>query len=280
MATSVARTTGRTAFDRYRSELSPLVPLERSEEHELARRYAEGDAEAGARLVEACLPFVVSIALEYRRWGVPLEDIVQEGNMGLLRAAKKFDPSKETRLATYAAYWIRAEIREYVVRGYRMVRMGTTKGERKALRAFRTQPNVDIEGLAALSGLSKERVEQLWPLLSRREASLDDVSANDREPMMERLAARGPSPEEEASLSEHDARSRVVIGEALASLSEREQLIVRSRIMTEEPSTLQELGVLLGVSKERVRQLEERARAKLHGMLAGFAAEAELLQAG
>jgi RNA polymerase sigma-32 factor len=124
--------------------------------------------------VLSCLTFVLSIALEYRRWGVPFEDIVQQGNLGLLRAAKKFNPDKECRLATYAAYWIRAEIREYVVRACRV---------------------------------------------------------------------------------------------ALLGLSERERWIVRRRMMSEEPTTLQEICGLLGVSKERVRQLEERAKAKLRGAL-------------
>ena len=103
-----------------------------------------GDQHAGTQIVEACLPFVVSIALEYRRWGVPLEDIIQQGNVGLLKAAAKFDPERECRLATYAAYWIRAEIREYVVRAFRVVRLGTTKGERRALRAYRTREEPPI----------------------------------------------------------------------------------------------------------------------------------------
>src|SRR5208282_411377 len=102
--------------------------------------------------------FVISIAVEYRRWGVPLEDIIQQGNLGLLRAARKFDVTRECRLATYAAYWIRAEIREYVVRGFRVVRLGTTKSERRALRTYRTTGESDPERLAASSGLTPERV--------------------------------------------------------------------------------------------------------------------------
>src|SRR4029453_6504945 len=104
---------------------------------ELAIRYLAGDERAGAQIIAACLPLVIKIAFEYRRWGVPIEDIIQQGNIGLLHAAKKFDPARECRLATYASYWIRAEIREYVVRGYRVVRLGTTKPERRALRAYR-----------------------------------------------------------------------------------------------------------------------------------------------
>ena len=107
------------AFDSYRANLNQSPPLDRETERALARRYNDGDERAGVELIQACLPFVVSIAFEYRRWGAPLEDIVQEGNIGLLRAAKKFDPERDVRLVTYAAYWIRASIREYVVRAYR-----------------------------------------------------------------------------------------------------------------------------------------------------------------
>ena len=148
--------TGRRAASlrAYRDSVSDVAPLEREAERELARRLARG--RSGARATgssTACLPFVISIALEYRRWGVPLEDIVQQGNLGLLRAAKKFDPDRECRLATYAAYWIRAEIRDYVVRAYRVVRLGTTKAERRALRAYRTHARVATPtALAAVSG--------------------------------------------------------------------------------------------------------------------------------
>jgi len=162
----------------YRESLSRLQTLDRETERELARRWRDGDQKAGAQIVEACLPFVVSIALEYRRWGVPLEDIVQQGNLGLLKAAQKFDVKKECRLATYASYWIRAEIREYVVRAFRVVRLGTTKGERRALRAYRRTKNADPAALAKLSGLPEERVRLLLPLLSAREASLDAASVD------------------------------------------------------------------------------------------------------
>src|SRR5581483_8091630 len=121
----------RAAFSLYRAELAEQATLTPEAERDLAQRYRKGDRAAGQRLVEACLPFVMTIALEYRRWGVPMEDIVQEGNIGLLKAAERFDPERGCRLATYAAYWIRAEIREYVARGYRIVRLGSSKSERR-----------------------------------------------------------------------------------------------------------------------------------------------------
>lgn len=254
----------------YRRTLSGVKVLDRETERDCARRWAAGDKRAGQKLIEACLPFVVSIALEYRRWGVPLEDIVQQGNLGLLKAASKFDPEREVRLATYAAYWIRAEIREYVVRAFRVVRLGTTKGERRALRAYRKTKTTDPAELARISGLSEERIRLLLPLLAARETSLD-VSTNDAAPATERIPGTLPSPEEEAAQSEQQARAGVAVNAAVEHLDQRERMIVRERFMKDEPPTLQELGGRLGVSKERVRQLEERARMKLRGELAELA---------
>jgi RNA polymerase sigma-32 factor len=264
------------ALAAYRASLSGIVALDRETERALARRLIAGDRRAGAQIVEACLPFVVSIALEYRRWGVPLEDIIQQGNLGLLKAASKFDPDKDCRLATYAAYWIRAEIREYVVRAFRVVRLGTTKNERRALRAFRKSSTMDAGALAAASGLSEERVRMLLPLLSGREASLDATS-HDLPPAMERLASAAPTPEDEAARGEARAVTGRAVRDAVEELDERERMIVRARLMTDDPPTLQELGAKLGVSKERVRQIEERARNKLAHQLSELAELADLV---
>jgi RNA polymerase sigma-32 factor len=257
----------------YKQALHSCPPLDRETERDLARRWIAGDKRAGERIVEACLPFVIAIALEYRRWGVPIEDVIQQGNIGLLRAAKKFDPNRECRLATYAVYWIRAEIREYVVRSYRVVRLGTTKGERRALRAYRTTRESDPVKLAEVSGLSAERVETLLPLLAAREMSLD-AKTNDLPPAIDRIEAQAASPEDEAGANEVRSHARRAVTVAMRDLSERERLIVRERMMNDEPTTLQRLGDVLGVSKERVRQLEERAKAKLRGSLAGMRDEA------
>jgi RNA polymerase sigma-32 factor len=257
----------------YRQSVAEIVPLDRETERELAGRWRTGDKRAGDKLVTACLPFVISIALEYRRWGVPLEDVVQQGNIGLLRAAAKFDLSKDCRLATYAAYWIRAEIRDYVVRAYRVVRLGTTKAERRALRTYRKTRESDPGALAVASGMSRERAEQLLPLLVAREASLD-AHNEEHGAMIDRIACAAATPEEEASTEERRGRARSAVVEALGELTDRERLIVRERLMSDSPRTLQELGVRLGVSKERVRQIEERACVKLRAKLEEMSDEA------
>jgi RNA polymerase sigma-32 factor len=253
----------------YHGDLSSITTLDRETERTLAAQWLAGDATAGRRIIEACLPFVISIALEYRRWGVPLEDIIQQGNLGLLRAAKKFDLAKDCRLATYAAYWIRAEIREYVIRGFRVVRLGTTKSERRALRAYRTTGENDPAKLAELSGLSVERAAQLLPVLAARESSLD-ASTSDLAPGVERLASNDPSPEDSSSARETERHAKTAVTRALETLSDRERMIVRERMMAEDPTTLEKLGVVLGVSKERVRQIEVRARVKLRASLGMF----------
>jgi RNA polymerase sigma-32 factor len=257
----------------YKENLRSCPQLDRATERDLARRWILGDKLAGEKIVEACLPFVIAVALEYRRWGVPLEDIIQQGNIGLLRAAKKFDPDKDCRLATYAVYWIRAEIREYVVRAYRVVRLGTTKGERRALRAYRTTRETDPVKLAEVSGLTPERVAALMPHITSREVSLD-ARTNDLPPAVERIEADTVSPEEQACSNEVVAHARQAVSRAMRDLNDRERLIVRERMMSDEPTTLQRLGEVLGVSKERVRQLEERAKEKLRGALAGMREEA------
>jgi RNA polymerase sigma-32 factor len=259
-----------TAFGAYRAQLAGRKPLSRERERELANASLSGDRRATDELVGACLPFVIAIALEYRRWGVPLEDIVQQGNLGLLKAVKKFDTKRECRLATYGAYWIRAEIREYVVRACRVVRFGTTKAERRALRIFRRTQERDPQKLAEASGLALDRVEQLLPLLERKETSLSATSSDGGLDLEERLSDNAPGPEENAAANEAVANIARNVTAALDVLSERERMIVTERLLRDDPVTLEGLGIRLGVSKERVRQLEERARQKLRARLETF----------
>lgn len=259
-----------TALDRYRSSLGRCEPLDAVTELALAKRWAAGDADAGRLLVEANLAFVIRIAREYRRWGVPLEDLVQQGNLGLLRAAVKFDPDRTCRLITYAAYWIRAEIRDYVVRGYRIVRLGTTRSERRAMRTFRRRGIDSPEQLAAETGMPEVRARQLWPLLLQGDVMLD-APIEDRGTAMDRLGASDDDPEAAFERATRTEQIRTALQSALADMSDRERRIVDARMLSDEPCTLEQLGVEMGVSKERVRQLEARARAKLRERLSAFA---------
>lgn len=237
-------------------------PLSPEAEAEAIRAFKAGDKRAGRRLIESCLPFVSTIALEYRRWGVPLEDIVQEGLIGLLKAAMRFDETRQCRLVTYAAYWIRAEIRDFVVRAYRVVRIGASKPERRALRYYRKNQERDPVELARVSGLTEEKAERLLPLLIARDTSLDDRD-EDRASLAERMSAAGPSPEVALIEADADKRESVALRAAIEVLPPRERTIVERRYLDEQPMTLEQVGVEFGISKERVRQLEERAKGRM-----------------
>ena len=255
-------TTDRSALTSYRADLASRKPLAPQEERELVTRWRAGDVRAGAALIEACLPFVMTIALEYRRWGIPMEDVVQEGNIGLMKAAARFDPNRGCRLVTYAAYWIRAEIRDYVVRSYRSVRLGSSKAERRALRHYRRTRERDPVALAQASGMSVEKVERLLPLLIVRDVHLDERDGEGLGPA-DRLVSPAPSPEDEVAASEERAALHDALSIALAALPARDRAILEQRYLCEEPVTLEEVGRGLGISKERVRQLEERAKHRV-----------------
>jgi RNA polymerase sigma-32 factor len=261
----------RTTLDEYIGSMRGLAPLEAATEHDLAKAFRAGDRKAGERLVAACLPFVIRIAVEYRRWGVPLEDLVQQGNLGLLKAAEKFDADKHVRLITYAVYWIRAEIRDYLVRSYRIVRLGTTRTERRALRAFRREGVDNPEQLAARSGMPLARCEKLWPVLAHVDTSLDQTFDDARGPVVERLEGELPTPEEVAFARRAADAQKSAVRSAMRRLDKRERRIVHARFMSEDPCTLEALGRELGVSKERVRQLEVRVRDKLRDALSAYA---------
>jgi RNA polymerase sigma-32 factor len=168
---------------------------------------------------------------------------------------------------TYAAYWIRAEIRDYVLRTYRMVRLGTTKGERRALRCYRTTQESEPQKLASISGLSVRRVETLLPLLVAGDVSFDTATSEGLVPMHDRLASGLPSPEETAIQKIDGDLTHATILRVLSQLSGREQLIARERWFADTPTTLEVLGTRLGVTKERVRQIEDRTREKVRARL-------------
>jgi RNA polymerase sigma-32 factor len=255
-----------TSSARYRSRMASFSGLTLEEEGDLADRWRGGDAAAGARLIQSNLRHVANIAREYRRWGVPFDDLMQQGSIGLLKAAQRFDPNQGNALRAYAAYWVRAEIRDYVVRGYRIVRLGTTRSERRALRAFRTSGISNVEELAERSGMPQARCRLLWPLLTHGDRSLDSSASGTTLPR-DMLRDTEPDPENLAMERERQRLASTRVQRALSELSDRERHIVWARMASDEPETLEHIGKRLGVSRERVRQLEDRARTKLRAML-------------
>ncbi len=255
--------------------------LDRDHEWDLARRWREqGDIDALHSLVQAYVRLVVAMAAKYRNYGLPMGDLVQEGNVGLMQAAARFEPDREVRFSTYASWWIRSAMQEFILRNWSIVRTGTTAAQKalffnlRRLRAKiedRTGHLLDEEGRAKIAtdlGVSQDEVEAMEVRLSAADRSLDaPISDQGEDDWQSFLAAEGPNPED-IVVGLRDAETRSAwLAAALAELSERERRIVQLRRLTEEGATLEELGRKLGVSKERVRQLEHRALAKLRRSL-------------
>jgi RNA polymerase sigma-32 factor len=259
-------------------ETTPQVParegpLTVQEEHRLSRRWRTlEDQDALARLVQAHLGLVIRIATEFRHSGPSMEDLIQEGNLGLTIAARRFDPSRATRLATYATYWIRACMLEHVVRSHGPVRIGTTRSQRKIFfglgrarrKLEREGEQADADSLAHALGVEPADIEAMTPRLTGRDVSLDAPrSVDDRRQVGNTLAEDGPTPEEMvAGLEEEDSR-KARLFEGLKVLDPRERAIIKARHMRQRPATLASLGKKFGISRERVRQLELRATSKL-----------------
>jgi RNA polymerase sigma-32 factor len=254
-------------------------PLTVIDERTLARRWQVfEDPDALARLVEAHLGLVIRIAMEFRHSGPSMEDLIQEGNLGLTIAARRFDPNRATRLATYATYWIRACMLEHVVRSHGPVRIGTTRSQRKIFFGLgRARRKLEREGepaslelLAGELGVMQEDVEAMTPRLTGRDVSIDaQRSFDDRRALGATLAHEGPNPEDMVAGTEEDDFRKVTLSEGLKILDPRERAIIRARHMRQRPATLAALGKKFGISRERVRQLELRAKAKLRSYCVG-----------
>jgi RNA polymerase sigma-32 factor len=253
--------------------------LTREAEHDLAVRYRSGDRVAGTRLVEANLRFVLSVARQYKRYGLRMADLVAEGNVGLATALEKFDPEKGTRFVTYAAYWIRAYVLNFVIRSWSMVGAGSGplrsklffQLRRERARISNVVHNKD-EALAALAeklGMSAEKLEPMLQRLDGRDVSLDVPVYNDSDATRGDTLPDGTVPaDEQFAAAERQNVYDIRVRAAVAKLDPRERFIVEQRIMSDEELSLAELGRKLGVSRERARQLEARARKKLEAQLA------------
>ena len=261
----------------YLNRVRSYPVLSREEEHDLVTRWLGAqDTTARERLLAAHLRYVVAIALRYRRYGVPIEELVSEGNFGLVHALGKFEPTRGTRFVTYAAYWIRAYVLNHVIRSWSLVGVGSGALRSKMFFRLRRErvriANLVGEGgeadtmLAQAMGLPEATVQAMVRRLDARDVSLDSKPFDDSSTSLaDLLASTERSQEETLAATERDDQVRTAVHNAMQELDERERYIAEKRLMAdhEEELSLAEIGRRLGVSRERARQLEVRTKRKL-----------------
>ncbi len=254
--------------------------LSREREQDLARRWrGEGDEAALHELVLAYMRLVISTATRFRNYGLPMSDLVQEGAVGLMQAAARFEPEREVRFSTYAAWWIRSAMQDYILRNWSVVRTGTTAAQKALffnLRRLRARiedgsGTLDDRGRALIAqelSVNLADVEAMEIRLSGADQSLNaPIGADGEDQWQDFLADQRPTPEESVTLA-RDGRTRSRwLAQALGELTDREQIIIKERRLSDDARTLEQLGHKLGISKERVRQIEHRALEKLKSSL-------------
>ncbi|MBS0580164.1 MAG: RNA polymerase sigma factor RpoH [Proteobacteria bacterium] len=267
------------SLDAYLERVSRIPVLSRDEERALAERFRnEQDLAAARQLVLSHLRFVVHIARGYSGYGLPVGDLIQEGNVGLMKAVKRFDPSVNVRLVSFAVHWIRAEIHEYVLRNWRLVKIATTKAQRKLFFNLRRMKKnltwLTADETAAVArdlGVSTAEVTEMEKRLAARDMSFDPTPEADEEEAYS-PAAYLPAPDADPAEQVEDAESSDDEADrlrgAMDRLDERARDIVQRRWMTEDKATLHELADKYGVSAERIRQIESSALGKLRGLMA------------
>lgn len=264
---------------RYMAELGRYPLLTREQERELAVRYRETrDPQAAERLVTSNLRFVVKVAAEYTKFGARLIDLVQEGNVGLMHAVREFNPYKDVRLITYAVWWIRGYIQEFLMRQYSMVRIGTTATQRKLFYQLQRQrEELEREGLehgfrqlSGKLGVSTAEIQTMHQRLNGRDVSLDaPVSADGTARMLDLQSEPDPHGVEEAlGVREELAQLHEKLDQLRPSLNERELYLLNERVLAEDPLTLQQIGDKYGTTREAVRQMEVRLMNKIKRLMA------------
>ena len=265
-------------LSRYFREVWRFPILDKDEEQSLALRWRDkGDVDAAHRLVTSHLRLVCKIAMGYKGYGLPMADLVSEGNIGLMKAVKKFDPDKGFRLSTYAMWWIKAAITEHILKSWSLVKLGTVASQKKlffSLRSIKSRLGVTDQG--ELSEADAKRISErtdvsVYDVINmNRRLGARDMSLNapvqaddDATTFQDTLVSDGPSPEAVFAESEEYDHRQAVLARALAALPERERQIFVERRLKDEPKTLEELGESCGISRERVRQLEARAFEKV-----------------
>ena len=280
---------GESGLSRYLAEIRKFPMLEPQQEYMLAKRWREhDDRDAAHQLVTSHLRLVAKIAMGYRGYGLPISEVVSEGNVGLMQAVKRFEPEKGFRLATYAMWWIKASIQEYILRSWSLVKMGTTANQKKLffnLRKAKSRINALEEGdlhpdqvklIAKRLGVTEQDVVDM----NRRLGG--DVSLNspiredgDAGEWMDWLVDDSVSQESRLAESEQSDNRHKALGEALTVLNDRERRIFEARRLADDPITLEELADEFGVSRERVRQIEVRAFEKVQSAVKGTIAKQE-----
>jgi len=262
-----------TRLDTFLSQVRSIKPLRREREFELAVRYREtGEREAAHELVVSHLPFVVKIAFQYRHYQVPLQDLIQEGTIGLMKAVQRFDPHKGYRLVSFAVWWVKAYIKNFILKTWNLVKLGTTQAQRKLFfrmgaigeHEHEEGRSARIKALAEELKVKEDDVIETEARVKARERSLQEAFGEDKDMYaLDRLEDH--SPNQETLLVEHERETALAAAtkNALKKLDPRERFIVRKRFMDDTPWTLQELGEHFGTSRERMRQIEKRALSKL-----------------
>jgi RNA polymerase sigma-32 factor len=269
---------GEAGLNRYLAEIKKFPILSPEEEYMLSKRYNEsGDPEAAAKLVTSHLRLVAKIAMGYRNYGLPVTDLIAEGNIGLMHGVKKFDPERGFRLSTYAMWWIKASIQEFILRTWSLVKMGTTAQQKKLFFNLRRMKNklealddndlkpADVKKIAHDLGVSEDEVTNMNRRMSHGGDSSLNVSLNQEgEGQWQDTLEDGTALQDER-LAEHQesAMRHILLTNALATLTPREVEIITARKLVDEPKTLEELSEIFNISRERVRQIEVRAFEKL-----------------
>ena len=264
------------SLDQYRQSIHSIPMLSAEEEFELATRHQQdGDLDAAWRLVLSHLRFVSRVARGYAGYGLPEADLIQEGNIGLMKAVKRFDPTIGVRLVSFAVHWIRAEMHEYILRNWRIVKIATTKPQRKLFFNLRGAKKrlgwMNREEVAAVAndlGVSTENVLEMEERLSAHDAAFDNQSDDEERPSPAAfLEDMRFEPSKAVEAQEWDAHTKAGLAQALETLDERSRIIVRERWLNGDKSTLQTLADRFEVSAERIRQLEKNAFKKLRTVL-------------
>lgn len=266
------------SIDQYIQSVNRIPLLSEQEERALAVRLRdEGDVDAARQLVMSHLRLVVSIARGYLGYGLPHADLIQEGSIGLMKAVKRFDPTRGVRLVSFAIHWIKAEIHEYIIRNWRLVKIATTKAQRKLffnLRSMKSSSNTlnraDVDAMAAKLGVKPEEVVEMETRLTGRDMPLE--GSGDEDDAFAPIAYLPDPHAEPSEVLEQAEQARLCdegLHDALASLDDRSRDIVRRRWLVEDGgATLHELAAEYGVSAERIRQIEAKAMQKMRGLIA------------